>query len=86
MNRIYRSFRSAFALRCCTGLSSCGSSLGIFYQDSGAKKRWVLKFEDAQTLEHIDAVFVTVEPNGGSQKPSGKPLLFASLKIEPNHP
>jgi hypothetical protein len=61
-------------------------NLGIFYQDSGAKKRWVLKFEDARTLEHIDAVFVTVEPNGGSQKPSGKPLLFASLKIEPNHP
>jgi anti-sigma factor RsiW len=61
-------------------------SLGIFYQDSGAKKRWELKFEDAHTLEHIDAVFVTVEPNGGSQKPSGKPLLFASLKIEPNHP
>jgi hypothetical protein len=61
-------------------------SLGIFYQDSGAKKRWVLKFEDARTLEHIDAVFVTVEPKGGSQKPSGKPLLFASLKIEPNHP
>lgn len=61
-------------------------SLGIFYQDSGAKKRWVLKFEDPRTLEHIDAVFVTVEPNGGSHKPSGKPLLFASLKIEPNHP
>jgi predicted nucleic acid-binding Zn-ribbon protein len=61
-------------------------SLGIFYQDSGAKKRWVLKFEDTRALEHIDAVFVTVEPKGGSQKPSGKPLLFASLKIEPNHP
>jgi hypothetical protein len=61
-------------------------SLGIFYQDNGAKKRWVLKFEDAHALEHIDAVFVTVEPNGGSHKPSGKPLLFASLKIEPNHP
>lgn len=61
-------------------------SLGIFYQDSGAKKRWVLKVEDARSLEHIDAVFVTVEPNGGSHKPSGKPLLFASLKIEPNHP
>lgn len=61
-------------------------SLGIFYQDSGAKKRWVLKVEDARTLEHIDAVFVTVEPNGGSHKPSGKPLLFASLRIEPNHP
>ncbi len=61
-------------------------NLGIFYQDSGAKKRWVLKFDDPRTLEQIQAVFVTVEPNGGSHKPSGRPLLFASLKIEPNHP
>jgi hypothetical protein len=61
-------------------------SLGIFYQDNGAKKRWVLKVDDARTLEHIDAVFVTVEPKGGSHSPSSKPLLFASLRIEPNHP
>jgi hypothetical protein len=27
-----------------------------------------------------------VEPNGGSQKPSGKPFLFAYLKVDPNHP
>jgi hypothetical protein len=31
-------------------------------------------------------VFVTVEPVGGSQKPSKKPLLFAYLHIDPNHP
>ena len=61
-------------------------SLGVFYQDNAAKKRWVLKFDDAQTLEQLDAVFVTVEPNGGSHKPSSKPMLFASLKIDPNHP
>jgi len=61
-------------------------NLGLFYQDNAAKKRWVLKFDDAQTLEQLDAVFVTVEPNGGSHKPSGKPMLFASLKIDPNHP
>jgi hypothetical protein len=61
-------------------------NLGIFYQDNAAKKRWVLKFDDPQTLEQIDAVFVTVEPNGGSHKPSGKPLLFAYLKVDPNHP
>jgi len=61
-------------------------SLGVFYQDSAAKKRWVLKSDDPQALEQINAVFVTVEPNGGSHKPTGKPLLFASLKIEPNHP
>src|ERR1700693_1184435 len=61
-------------------------NLGIFYQDNAAKKRWVVKFDDSKTLEQINAVFVTVEPSGGSVKPSGNPLLFAYLKIEPNHP
>jgi hypothetical protein len=62
------------------------TSLGVFFEDSLAKKRWVLKFDDPKKLEQIDAVFVTVEPNGGSRKPSGKPLLFAYLKVDPNHP
>ena len=61
-------------------------NLGVFYEDSASKKRWVLKFDDPQKLDQIDAVFVTVEPNGGSHKPSGKPLLFAYLKVRPNHP
>jgi hypothetical protein len=61
-------------------------NLGIFFEDNAAKKRWVLKFDDARSLEQIDAVFVTVEPDGGSHKPSGKPLLFAYLKVDPNHP
>jgi hypothetical protein len=29
----------------------------------------VLKFNDAKTISQIDAVFVTVEPEGGSTKP-----------------
>jgi len=61
-------------------------NLGIFYEDSVSKKRWVLKANDPKTLEDIDAVFVTVEPNGGSQHPNGKPLLFAYLRVNPNHP
>jgi hypothetical protein len=61
-------------------------NLGIFYEDNTAKKRWVLRFDDPKTLEQIDAVFVTVEPSGGSQKPSGKALLFASLRVDSNHP
>jgi hypothetical protein len=61
-------------------------NLGIFYVDNSSKKRWVLRFDDAKALAQIDAVFVTVEPNGGSQKPSKKPLLFAYLHIDPNHP
>jgi hypothetical protein len=61
-------------------------SLGVFYEDNASKKRWVLKSEDPKTLARIDAVFVTVEPHGGSDKPSGKPLLFAYLRVNPNHP
>jgi hypothetical protein len=61
-------------------------SLGVFYVDNSSKKRWVLRFDDPKALAQIDAVFVTVEPSGGSQKPSKKPLLFAYLHIDPNHP
>lgn len=61
-------------------------SLGIFYEDNESKKRWVLKAEDPKSLDDIDAVFVTVEPNGGSPHPSGKQLLFAYLRVSPNHP
>jgi hypothetical protein len=62
------------------------SKLGIFYEDNTAKKRWVVKSNDRKTLDQIDAVFVTIEPNGGSEHPTGKPLLFAYLKVAPNHP
>jgi hypothetical protein len=61
-------------------------NLGIFYEDNAAKKRWIVKCDDPKTLEQIHAVFVTVEPKGGSDKPSGTPLLFTDLQIEPNHP
>lgn len=61
-------------------------SLGIFYEDNASKKRWVLKTSDSKLLEQVDAVFVTLEPSGGSHKPSTSPLLFAYLRIEPNHP
>jgi hypothetical protein len=61
-------------------------NLGIFYEDSASKKRWVLKSDDPTTLAHIDAVFITVEPHGGTDKPSGKPLLFAYFNNVPNHP
>ena len=61
--------------------------MGIFYLDSAANKRWVLKFDNPDALAKIDAVFVTIEPRGGSEKPSGKQLLFASLRnVASNHP
>jgi hypothetical protein len=62
-------------------------SLGIFYVDSEANRRWALKADDPKALAQINSVFVTVEPKGGSLKPTGKPLLYAYLRTEtPNHP
>jgi anti-sigma-K factor RskA len=61
-------------------------NLGILYMDSESNRRWVLRSDDPKQLAEIDAVFVTVEPHGGSQKPTGKPLLYALLRKEVNHP
>jgi len=61
-------------------------NLGILYMDSEANRRWVMRFDDPQQLAEIDAVFVTVEPHGGSQKPTSKPFLYALLRKEANHP
>lgn len=60
-------------------------SLGMFYQDE-SHKRWILKFDDTKTLAHLNKVFVTAEPHGGSTKPTGKPLLMAYLQMAANHP
>jgi len=61
-------------------------SLGILYLDSESNRRWVMRFDDPKQLEEIDAVFVTVEPRGGSPKPTSKPFLYALLRQEANHP
>jgi len=61
-------------------------NLGILYMDSESNRRWALRFDDPKQLSEIDAVFVTVEPHGGSQKPTGKPFLYALLRKEANHP
>lgn len=62
------------------------TNLGILYMDSESSRRWVLRLDDPKQLSEIDAVFVTVEPQGGSQKPTGKPFLYALLRREANHP
>jgi hypothetical protein len=61
-------------------------SLGLLYSDDQTQNRWTLKFEDASVLEQIDAMFVTVEPPGGSRSPRGRKLLYAYLRQKPNHP
>jgi hypothetical protein len=68
------------------GEQSHPTNLGILYMDSESNRRWVLRLDDPKHLAEIDAVFVTVEPHGGSQKPTGKPFLYALLRKEANHP
>ncbi len=61
-------------------------NLGILYMDNETNRRWVMRFDDPKQLAEIDAVFVTVEPRGGSQKPTTKPFLYALLRNDANHP
>jgi hypothetical protein len=68
-----------------SGSDSQPVNLGLFYQDD-SHKRWVLRFNDPKALARMNMVFVTVEPPGGSNKPTGKQLLRAYLQIQPNHP
>lgn len=62
------------------------TSLGILYMDSESNRRWVLRLDDPKQVAEIDAVFVTIEPHAGSTKPTGKPLLYALLRKQANHP
>jgi len=61
-------------------------NLGILYKDNDTNRRWVMRFDEPKQLAEIDAVFVTVEPRGGSHKPTSKPFLYALLRNEANHP
>jgi len=59
--------------------------LGLFTVDDKSTSRWVLTVNHPDVLSHIDAVFVTVEPPGGSTAPRGKKALYANLIGPPNH-
>lgn len=61
-------------------------NMGMMYLDSDTSKRWVLKYDDAAALAQVDAVFVTIEPRGGSKMPKGPQFLYASLRTPVNHP
>ena len=62
-------------------------NLGVFYLDNENKRRWALKFDNAKILDEINAVFVTVEPKGGSKQPTNKPFLLTYLHTSSlNHP
>jgi peptidoglycan hydrolase CwlO-like protein len=60
--------------------------LGMFQVDDVAQKRWVLKVDDPEKLKSIEAIFVTVESNPGTERPTGQKLLYAYLGGQPNHP
>lgn len=66
--------------------SGSAQSLGVFVADDQAQNRWVLKYDDPKVLAKIDAVFVTIEPKGGSERPQGQQLMYAYLRANPNHP
>ncbi len=61
-------------------------SLGHFTIDDNTTSRWVLTVNRPDVLAHVDAVFVTLEPEGGSTAPRGKKILYANLIGPPNHP
>lgn len=68
------------------GQQASPMNLGILYMDNESNRRWVMRFDDPKKLAEIDAVFVTVEPRGGSHKPTNKPFLYALLRNQANHP
>ena len=62
-------------------------SLGIFYSDDKAQRRWTFKCDDPKILTEIDSVFVTLEPEKGDPShPHGASLMYAYLRSQPNHP
>ena len=68
------------------GRETVARNLGVFYIDDHAQKRWVLKVNDPEKLRAINSVFVTIEPLGGGDRPTGKKLLYAYLGTQANHP
>jgi hypothetical protein len=62
-------------------------SLGVLRNDDVAEGRWVLTFDDPQTLAQIDSVFVTAESSQKlAKEPRGERILVAFLGGNPNHP
>jgi hypothetical protein len=61
-------------------------NLGVFRIDDAVQRRWVLKVDDPEKLKNINTLFVTVEPLGGTVRPTGKKLLYAYFGLQPNHP
>jgi uncharacterized small protein (DUF1192 family) len=62
-------------------------SMGIFYSDDKAQRRWKFQCNDPKILREIDSVFVTLEPaNSDPKHPKGPNLMYAYLRGQPHHP
>jgi hypothetical protein len=61
-------------------------NLGVFRIDDSEQRRWVVKVDDPEKLKNINTLFVTVEPLGGTMRPTGKRLLYAYFGLQANHP
>jgi hypothetical protein len=68
------------------GQNRVAKNLGVFRIDDSAQRRWVVKVDDPDKLKNINTLFVTVEPLGGTARPTGKRLLYAYFGLQPNHP
>lgn len=61
-------------------------NLGILYMDSATNRRWTLRVDNPEQLARLDSIFVTIEPHEQTDRPTGRPFLYASLQRLPNHP
>lgn len=68
------------------GKEKVAKNLGVFRVDDSVQRRWVLKVDNPEKLKGINTLFVTVEPLGGADRPTGKKLLYAYFGLQPNHP
>jgi hypothetical protein len=61
-------------------------NLGLFHLDDASMNRWILSVKNTRILEHVDPIFVTLEPPDRSPSPRGRRLLYANIVGPPNHP
>lgn len=62
-------------------------NLGVFEPEDRHNGLWVLTFNDANVLAHVDRIFVTVEAGREAlSHPQGKTILIADFRDKPQHP
>jgi hypothetical protein len=59
------------------GKNNPAESLGFLQADASAHGRWVLQVDKPEVVKQLSAVFVTVEPTAGGDRPNGQKMLYA---------